>query len=127
MVRYSARINGLDAIALTKLDVLDGLSEVKICTGYKTPAGVLTEFPADLRLLTNAEPVYETLPGWSTPTKGATRMSELPREAQRYISRLEEVSGAVCGLVSTGSDRRETIIKPGSVVEGWMETVPVRS
>ncbi|HET9267678.1 MAG TPA: adenylosuccinate synthetase, partial [Vicinamibacterales bacterium] len=79
------------------------------------------------RLLANAEPVYETLPGWSTPTKGVTRMNDLPREAQRYISRLEEVSGAVCGLVSTGSDRRETIIKPGSAVEGWLESVPVRT
>ena len=95
VVRYSARINGLDAIALTKLDVLDGLTEVKICIGYKTASGVLTEFPADLRLLANAEPVYETLPGWSSPTKGATRMSDLPREAQRYIARLEEVSGVV--------------------------------
>jgi adenylosuccinate synthase len=127
VVRYSARINGLDALALTKLDVLDGLPEVKICTGYKTPTGLLTEFPADLRLLANAEPVYDTLPGWSSPTKGVTRMNDLPREAQRYLTRLEEVSGAVCGLVSTGSDRRETIIKPGSVVEGWMETVPVRT
>jgi adenylosuccinate synthase len=127
VVRYSARINGLDAIALTKLDVLDGLTEVKICTGYKTASGLLTEFPADLRLLTNAEPVYETLPGWSTPTKGVTRMSDLPHEAQRYIARLEEVSGATCGLVSTGSDRRETIIKPGSAVEGWLESVPVRT
>jgi adenylosuccinate synthase len=119
VVRYSARINGLDAIALTKLDVLDGLSEVRICTGYRTAAGVLTEFPADLRLLTNAEPVYETLPGWSSPTKGATRMEQLPPEARRYLTRLEEVSGVACGLVSTGSDRRETIIKPGSVVEAW--------
>ncbi len=119
VVRYSARINGLDAIALTKLDVLDGLSEVRICTGYRTAAGLLTEFPADLRLLTNAEPVYETLPGWSSPTKGATRMEQLPPEARRYLTRLEEVSGVACGLVSTGSDRRETIIKPGSVVEAW--------
>jgi adenylosuccinate synthase len=127
VVRYSARINGLDAIALTKLDVLDGLPEVRLCTGYKTSAGVLNDFPADLRLLTNAEPVYETLPGWSSPTKGVTRMNDLPVEARRYLARLEEVSGVVCGLVSTGSDRRETIIKPGSVVETWMESVPVRS
>src|SRR6186713_855941 len=62
VVRYSARINGLDAIALTKLDVLDGLPHVQICTGYKTPAGVITEFPADLRLLASAEPIYDTLP-----------------------------------------------------------------
>src|SRR6187399_3070983 len=127
VVRYSARINGLDALALTKLDVLDGLSEVLICSGYKTSGGTLSEFPADLRCLSGAEPVYETMPGWSTPTKGATRMTDLPLEARRYLTRLEEVSGVVCGLVSTGSDRRETIIKPGSVVEGWMESVPVRT
>jgi len=127
VVRYSARINGLDAIALTKLDVLDGLPEVRICVGYRTATGVLTEFPADLRPLATAEPVYETLPGWSTPTKGVTRMNDLPVEAKRYLTRLEEVSGVACGLISTGSDRRETIIKPGSVVEGWMETVPVRT
>src|SRR6187455_1727275 len=72
VVRYSARINGLDAIALTKLDVLDGLAEVRICTGYRTPKGVLTEFPADLRALSNSEPIYETLPGWHEPTRGAT-------------------------------------------------------
>ena len=70
VVRYSARINGLDALALTKLDVLDGLPEVLLCTGYRTPNGTISEFPADLRVLAAAEPVYETMPGWSTPTKG---------------------------------------------------------
>jgi len=89
VVRYSARINGLDAIALTKLDVLDGLPEVMICTGYKTSAGTLTEFPADLRLLSGAEPVYERMPGWASPTKGITRFDALPPEAQRYVRRLE--------------------------------------
>src|SRR6188768_2912251 len=78
VVRYSARINGLDALALTKLDVLDGLEQVHICTGYTTAAGTITEFPADLRALTGATPIYETLPGWTTPTKGATRMEQLP-------------------------------------------------
>src|SRR6187431_2200077 len=100
VVRYSARINGLDGIALTKLDVLDGLSEVQLCTGYRTTTGTLTEFPADLRLLVGAEPIYETMPGWSTPTKGMTTFERLPREAQQYLTRLEEVSGVVCGLVS---------------------------
>ena len=120
VVRYSARINGLDALALTKLDVLDGLPEVHLCTGYRTPQGVLTEFPADLRALAAAEPVYETLPGWSTPTKGATRIERLPAEARRYIERLEEVSGVPCAIISTGSDRSETIVKPDSVVAGWL-------
>jgi adenylosuccinate synthase len=119
VVRYSARINGLDALALTKLDVLDGLEEVKICTGYKTSAGSITEFPADLRVFANAEPVYETLPGWSTPTKGVTDFDRLPREAQRYVARLEEVSGVECAIVSTGSDRSETIVRTGSAVDRW--------
>jgi adenylosuccinate synthase len=120
VVRYSARINGLDALALTKLDVLDGLPEVLLCTGYKTPGGTISEFPADLRMLAAAEPVYETMPGWSSPTKGATRLEQLPAEARRYIERLEEVSGVPCAIVSTGSDRAETIVRPNTVVAGWL-------
>ena len=119
VVRYSARINGLDALALTKLDVLDGLPEVRLCTGYRTRHGTIEEFPADLGVLAAAEPVYETLPGWSSPTKGATRMEQLPDEARRYIRRLEEVSGVDCAIVSTGSDRAETIVRPGSIVDSW--------
>ena len=119
VVRYSARINGLDALALTKLDVLDGLPEVRLCTGYRTPHGTLSEFPADLRALAATEPIYDTLPGWSTPTKGATRAEQLPPEARRYIERLEEVSGVPCAIISTGSDRGETIVRPGSIVESW--------
>ena len=125
VVRYSARINGLDAIALTKLDVLDGLPELKICTGYRTPDGIVSEFPADLRILASAEPVYETLPGWTSPTKGATTFDALPPQAQHYIARLEAASGVACGIISTGSDRLETILKRGSVVEGWLAGAPV--
>jgi adenylosuccinate synthase len=120
VVRYSARINGLDAIALTKLDVLDGLPEVQLCTGYRTSQGVVTEFPANLRALATAEPVYETLPGWTAPTKAATRMEDLPAEARRYVQRLEEVSGVPCAIISTGSDRAETIVRPDSVVTSWL-------
>ncbi len=120
VVRYSARINGLDALALTKLDVLDGLPEVKICVGYKTASGTLLEFPADLRLVSSAEPLYETLPGWTDETRGVTEMDRLPQAAQRYIRRLEEVSGVQCAIVSTGSDRHETIIRADSVVSRWL-------
>jgi adenylosuccinate synthase len=119
VVRYSARINGLDALALTKLDVLDGLPEVLLCTGYKTATGTMSEFPADLRLLTNAEPVYETMPGWSAATKGVTTVEQLPREARQYIARLEAVSGVPCAIISTGSDRAETIVRSESVVAAW--------
>ena len=120
VVRYSARINGLDGLALTKLDVLDGLPEIPICVGYETPGGRLTEFPADLRLLASATPVYETMPGWNSPTKGVTRFEALPAEAQRYVRRLEQLTGVPCAIISTGSDRDETIIAPGSVVERWL-------
>src|SRR6187401_3461626 len=121
VVRYSARINGLDGIALTKLDVLDGLPEVQLCTGYRTATGTVTEFPADLRLLVGAEPIYETMPGWSAPTKGVTTFDRLPPEAQRYIQRLEETSGVDCAIVSTGSDRTETIVRGDSIVSGWLD------
>ncbi|HEY6616720.1 MAG TPA: adenylosuccinate synthase [Vicinamibacterales bacterium] len=120
VVRYSARINGIDALALTKLDVLDGLSEVLICSGYKTSGGTLSEFPADLRCLSGAEPIYERMPGWSTPTRGVTRFEGLPEEARRYVRRLEEVTGVDCAIISTGSDRTETILETGSVVERWL-------
>src|SRR5688572_27780455 len=124
VVRYSARINGLDAVALTKLDVLDGLPEVLVCTGYRTSSGTITEFPADLRLLAGAEAIYERMPGWTSPTKGATRFEDLPGEAQRYVRKLEELTGVACAIISTGSDRRETIVKGGSLVESWLEGVP---
>ena len=120
VVRYSARINGIDALALTKLDVLDGLSEVLICSGYKTSGGTLTEFPAYLRCLSGAEPIYERMPGWSTPTRGVTRFEGLPEEARRYVRRLEEVTGVDCAIISTGSDRTETILETGSIVERWL-------
>ena len=120
VVRYSARVNGLDAIALTKLDVLDGLPEVLICTGYKTSAGTVSDFPADLRVLHGAEPIYERLSGWSSPTKGVTEFDKLPADAQRYVKRLEEVSGVDCAIISTGSDRKETVVKRGSAVDRWL-------
>jgi adenylosuccinate synthase len=123
VVRYSARINGLDALALTKLDVLDGLPEILICTGYRTKQGTITEFPADLRALAGADAIYERMPGWTSPTRGVKRFEDLPSEAQRYVRKLEELTGVACAIISTGSDRRETIVKNGSLVESWLEGV----
>jgi adenylosuccinate synthase len=119
VVRYSARVNGLDALALTKLDVLDGLEELKICTGYRINGRTVTEFPANLAAETY-EAVYDTLPGWKEPTRGARDYDELPIEARHYIARLEEVSGVPCAIVSTGSDRDETIIRRESVASHWL-------
>jgi adenylosuccinate synthase len=110
-VRYGVRINGLDALALTKLDVLDGLEQVDICTAYTCGTRTLTEFPSDLAQLAACKPVYESMPGWSAPVRGARRWTDLPDAARRYIARLEEVSGIQAGIVSTGSERDDTIIR----------------
>jgi adenylosuccinate synthase len=110
-VRYGVRINGLDALALTKLDVLDGLDRIDICTAYRCGSRTLTEFPSDIGQLAACEPMYESMPGWSAPTKGVRRFEDLPEAARRYIARLEEVSGVRAALVSTGSERDDTIIR----------------
>jgi adenylosuccinate synthase len=110
-VRYGVRINGLDALALTKLDVLDGLERIEICTAYRCGSRTLTEFPSDLSQLAACQPVYESMPGWDTPTRGAKRFSDLPENARRYIARLEQVSGVPAAIVSTGSDREDTILR----------------
>ena len=112
-VRYAVRVNGLDALALTKLDVLDGLPELQVCTAYRCGGATLTEMPGDVALLATCEPVYETLPGWTAPTQGRRTYDELPREARAYIARLEEITGVPAAIVSTGSGRDETILRDG--------------
>jgi adenylosuccinate synthase len=110
-VRYGVRINGLDALALTKLDVLDGLDRIEICTAYRCGSRTLREFPSDLSQLAACEPIYESMPGWREPTRGVRRFAELPENARRYIARLEQVSGVPAAIVSTGSDRDDTILR----------------
>jgi adenylosuccinate synthase len=110
-VRYGVRINGLDALALTKLDVLDGVERIDICTAYRCGSRTLTEFPSDIGQLAACEPVYESMPGWSQPTKGVRRYGNLPEKARHYIARLEEVTGVPAAVISTGSERDETILR----------------
>jgi len=112
--RYGVRINGLDAMALTKLDVLDALDEISICTAYRCNGRTLTDFPSDVSQLAACEPVYETMHGWATPTKGVRRFDDLPAAARRYIARLEEITGVQMAIVSTGSERDDTIIREGN-------------
>jgi adenylosuccinate synthase len=116
-VRFSARVSGIDTLALTKLDVLDGLESISLCTGYRLGDRVIDDFPADLKMLAACEPIYETLPGWTQPTRGARHVDDLPPEARAYVRRLEEVTGVPAGIISTGSDREETIIRDTSLVE----------
>ena len=121
-VRYAVRVNGLDALALTKLDVLDGLTELQVCTAYRCNGTTLTEMPGDHAQLAACEPIYETLPGWTTATQGLKTYDQLPREARSYVARLEEITGVPAAIVSTGSGRDETILRsdvpgfPGSLV-----------
>jgi adenylosuccinate synthase len=118
-VRYAVRTNGLDALALTKLDVLDGFDEIRVCTAYRCAGRMLEEFPADVRQLEACEPVYEILPGWSESTRGIRTFGRLPMKAQAYVRRLEDVSGASVAILSTGSDREDTIIREDSVAGRW--------
>jgi adenylosuccinate synthase len=118
-VRYAARINGLDGLALTKLDVLDGLERLDICTAYRCLGRTITEFPSDVGQLAQCEPVYESMPGWTAPTAGVREFGKLPEAARKYIARLEEVSGVRAAVVSTGSERDDTIVRDdvGTIAE----------
>ena len=118
-VRYAVRVNGLDALALTKLDVLDGLEALQVCTAYRTRGTRLTEMPGDVSQLAACEPEYETLPGWREPTRGVRRYDDLPREAKAYVARIEEITGVPAAILSTGSDREHTIIRDDSVAARW--------
>jgi adenylosuccinate synthase len=110
-VRYAVRVNGLDALAITKLDVLDGLETLDVCTAYRYNGGILTEMPGDTAQLAACEPVYEKMPGWKTPTRGITDYDHLPAEARAYIRRIEETSGVPAAIISTGSERDHTILR----------------
>jgi adenylosuccinate synthase len=118
-VRYATRINGFDSLALTKLDVLDELETVPVCTGYRYGDATLTEFPADLAVLEACEPVLEELPGWQSPTPGIREWKDMPAAARAYVERLSELVGVEVGLVSTGPDREDTIIRGQSALASW--------
>lgn len=109
VVRYAARVNGLSDLAVTKLDVLDTLSEIQLCTAYRVGNDVLTEFPGDLSALDSAEPVYETFEGWRSPTGSARKLADLPVEARAYLDRIESLVEAPITYVSVGT-RRDQII-----------------
>ena len=109
VVRYAARVNGLTGIAVTKLDVLDTLPELKIATGYRIRGEVHRRFPAGVSDLDAVEPVYETLPGWQAPTTEARSLSDLPARARAYLDRMEELVGTPIVLVSVGTKRSQVI------------------
>ena len=109
VVRYAVRINGLTDLAVTKLDVLDTLDKVALCTGYVVDGELHTEFPGDLTALESVEPQYEWMEGWRTSTSDARSLDDLPRQARRYLDRIEEMVAAPITYVSVGT-RRDQII-----------------
>lgn len=108
--RYSATINGFTSAVLTRLDVLDGIDPVKICTAYEADGKRIHRFPSQPGLLERATPVWEEMPGWSAPTAGITEISQLPPEASAYVRRIEDVIGCPVDLISTGPRRDESIV-----------------
>jgi adenylosuccinate synthase len=109
LLRYSRNVNGIDWLVVTKLDVLDELAEIPVCTGYKVGGKKTSDIPADAAGYEKIEPIYERLPGWKKPTEGITSLEKLPEKARDYLKFLEKESGARIGMVSTGPDRDQTI------------------
>ena len=110
-LRRSGRINGLTGLCITKLDVLDGLEELNICTGYRLDGKVIDLLPIGADEVARCEPIYETMPGWSETTVGAKRWEDLPANAQAYLNRLELLCQVPIAIVSTGPERDETILR----------------
>ena len=109
-LKRSIIINGVSGLCITKLDVLDGLPEIRICTGYELGGRVIDVLPLDADEITTCKPIYETLPGWSDTTAGLTNWEQLPLNAKRYLERVQLLIGAPIDMVSTGPDRVHTIL-----------------
>ena len=109
-LRHAVRVNGVDSIAITKLDVLDDIPEIKVCTDYELQGRILHEVPLDLAELAHAKPVYTTMPGWNADTTGITSFQKLPDKARSYLNYIAKDLGVTICLVSTGAKREETIM-----------------
>jgi adenylosuccinate synthase len=110
LVRQAVAVNGIHGIALTKLDVLDGLDEIKVCTGYRLDGETIDYLPASEGAQARAEPLYETLEGWKATTQGARSWNDLPAQAVKYVRHIEELIGAPVALLSTSPERDDTIL-----------------
>jgi adenylosuccinate synthase len=110
ILKNAVRLNGATGLAITKLDVLDGLEELNICTYYEYRGKLLDVFPASLKMLAECRPVYETLPGWTQTISGIKSYSRLPRNVKNYLGRIEELTGTPIDIISLGPDRDQTIV-----------------
>ncbi len=110
IIRHAVRVNGMTSVAITKLDVLDTLDELKICVGYKYKGKLYEEMPSELKVLEKGVPQYITMPGWRQTTIGITKYGDLPRKARAYVEKLCKLCGVKPAIISTGARRDETII-----------------
>ncbi len=110
ILRFSARISGLTGFAVTKMDVLDELETIKICTAYKYKGDLIKDFPNSLKILEDCEPIYEELPGWKQDTSSIEEYDKLPENAKRYLKRVEELTGVKVDIASVGPGRKQTMI-----------------
>ena len=117
LLRYTAAINGFDSIVVTKLDVLDAFDKIPVCVGYRSKGRELSEMPPTVAEIETIEPVYECMPGWSSSTFGISSYDQLPVRAKEYLAFLESRTGVEVGCISTGPERNQTIVRPGSRFE----------
>ena len=114
LLKYTAMVNGFDSLIVTKLDVLDSLDEIPVCVAYKINGSIVTSMPASQLEFAKVEPVYEMLPGWHTPTFGIDTIDALPERARAYLRFLADKTDVEVGSVSTGPERNQTLVVPGS-------------
>ena len=110
-LRRAIMINGVSGLCITKLDILDGMPEIKVCNGYKYDGGIIDLLPSGAEDAARCEPVYETLEGWSDSTFGVKKREKLPQNARKYLDKLEALCGVPIDMISTGPDRDETIVQ----------------
>ncbi|HEY4682723.1 MAG TPA: adenylosuccinate synthase [Candidatus Acidoferrales bacterium] len=120
VLRYSAMINGLDSWIVTKLDILDSLAEIPVCTGYRCKGALVTEMPATAELFEELTPIYQNLAGWQSSTLGINEYSQLPQRARDYLRFISDQTGVEIGLVSTGPERGQSILVRGSRLEKFL-------
>lgn len=111
ILRYAVRVNGLTSLAITKLDTLDGLEGINVCTAYETSYGTISDFPSDLATLEEAKPIYHAIKGWDADISGARSFDELPKEAKEYIGFIEDSVGVPVSIISVGPERHQTIVR----------------
>ena len=117
LLRYTAAINGFDSLVVTKLDVLDEFDQIPVCVGYRLDGREIAGMPVTVEQVARVEPVYECLPGWHGSTYGLASYDELPAKAKDYLAFLESRTGVEIGCISTGPERNQTIVRPGSRLE----------